>query len=79
MQGILDDEAVEAIHRVSDVGDEESSKLEEKTEKTEEERKQITEEINKEIDKLSSGLETLKKASSLEFGRSAAEQANTKI
>lgn len=77
MQGLFDDEAVEAIQHVSDVGDEESSKLEEKTEKTEEEREQITEDINKEIDKLSSGLEILKKASSLEFGRSTAEQATT--
>lgn len=77
MQGLLDDEAVEAIQHVADVGEEESSRLEEKTEKTEEERKQITEDINREIDKLSSGLETLKRASNLEFGRSAAEQATT--
>ncbi len=77
MQGLFDDEAVEAIQHVSDVGDEESLKLDEKTDKTEEERKQITEDINKEIDKLSSGLETLKKASNLEFGRSAAELATT--
>lgn len=77
MQGLFDDEAVEAIQHVSEVGDEESSKLEEKTEIAEDERKQITEDINKEIDKLSLGLETLKKASSLEFGTSTAEQATT--
>lgn len=77
MQGLFDDEAVEAIRHVSEAGEEESSKLEEKTEVAEDERRQITEDINKEIDKLSSGLETLKKASSLEFGRTAAEQVAT--
>lgn len=76
LQGLLDDEATGAIRHVSDVGVLEANRIENETDEAEQEKRQITEEINAEIDKLNSGLDKLKRAGGLEFGRKAVEQGS---
>ncbi|MCM1060061.1 MAG: toxin glutamine deamidase domain-containing protein [Eubacterium sp.] len=76
IQGLLDDEASDAIHEVRTVGEYESQRLKSETYTAEEEKKQITGEINQEIAKLNAGLEKLRRAGGLEFGKKAVEQSS---
>lgn len=71
IQGLLDDEATDAIQGVRAVGEIESQRIDSETETAEEEKKQITGEINNEIAKLNAGLEKLHQAEGIEFGKSA--------
>lgn len=75
IQGLLDDEATDAIQGVKAVGEFESQRIESETDTAEEEKKQIAGEINSEIAKLNSGLEKLRKSGNIEFGRKAVEQS----
>ena len=76
IQGLLDDEATDAIQGVRTVGEVESQRIELETDTAEEEKKQITGEINGEIAKLNAGLEKLRKSGNIEFGRRAVEQSS---
>lgn len=76
IQGLLDDEATEAIQGVRAVGELESKRIESETDTAEEEKKQITSEINSEIAKLNAGLEKLRRSGSIEFGKKAVEQSS---
>jgi ElaB/YqjD/DUF883 family membrane-anchored ribosome-binding protein len=76
IQNMLDDEASDAIQEVKSVGDTESQRIETETGTAEEEKREIAGEINSEIAKLNSGLEKLKQANSIEFGRKAVEQSS---
>ena len=76
IQGILDDEASDAIQGVRAVGEVESQRLETETDTAEDEKKQITEDINSEIAKLNAGLEKLRRAGNIEFGKKAIEQSS---
>ena len=76
IQGLLDDEATEAIQGVRTVGELESKRIESETDTAEEEKKQITSEINSEIAKLNAGLEKLRRSGNIEFGRRAVEQSS---
>lgn len=76
IQGLLDDEASDAVQGVRAVGEFESQRIESETDAAEEEKKQISGEINGEIAKLSSGLEKLRKSANIDFGRNAVEQSS---
>lgn len=76
IQGLLDDEATEAIQGARTVGELESKRIESETDTAEEEKKQITSEINSEIAKLNAGLEKLRRSGNIEFGRRAVEQSS---
>lgn len=76
IQGLLDDEASDAIHGVKAVGEYESQRIESETDTAEEEKEQVVGEINQEIAKLNAGLEKLRRASGLEFGKKAVEQSS---
>lgn len=76
IQGLLDDEATDAIQVVRNVGEIESQRIESETNTAEEEKKQITGEINGEIAKLNAGLEKLRKSGNIEFGKRAVEQSS---
>lgn len=76
IQGLLDDEATEAIQGVRAVGELESKRIESETDTAEEEKKQITGEINSEIEKLNAGLEKLRRSGNIEFGKRAVEQSS---
>lgn len=76
IQGLLDDEATDAIQSVRAVGEIESQRLDAETSSAEEEKKQIAGEINAEIAKLNAGLEKLRRTGSIEFGKSAVEKGN---
>ena len=71
IQGLLDDEATDAIQGVTAVGEFESQRIESETDTAEEEKRQITGEINSEIAKLNAGLEKLRKSGNIEFGKRA--------
>lgn len=76
VQGLLDDEATDAIQGVRTVGEVESQRIESETDTAEEEKKQITGEINGEIAKLNAGLEKLRRSGNIEFGKRAVEQSS---
>ena len=76
IQGLLDDEATDAIQVVRNVGEIESQRIESETDTAEEEKKQITGEINGEIAKLNAGLEKLRRSGNIEFGKKAVEQSS---
>ena len=76
IQGLLDDEATDAIQGVKVVGEMESQRIKSETDTAEEEKKQIAGEINNEIAKLNTGLEKLRKANNIEFGKRAIEQSS---
>ena len=76
IQGLLDDEATDAIQGVRTVGELETQRIESETDTAEEEKKQITGEINSEIAKLNAGLEKLRKSGNIEFGKKAVEQSS---
>lgn len=76
IQGLLDDEATDAIQDVRAVGEVESQRIESETDTAEEEKKQISGEIQSEISKLNAGLEKLRKSGNIEFGRKAVEQSS---
>lgn len=76
IQGLLDDEATDAIQGVRAVGEVESHRIESETDTAEEEKKQITGEINSEIAKLNAGLEKLRRSGNIEFGKRAVEQSS---
>lgn len=75
LQGLLDDEATEAIRHVSDVGVLETNRIESETDEAEKERQKITEDINSEIEKLNSGLDKLNRTTGIEFGKDAVQNA----
>ena len=75
IQGLLEDEAADAIQVVRNVGEIESQRIESETNTAEEAKKQITGEINGEIAKLNAGLEKLRKSGNIEFGKRAVEQS----
>lgn len=72
---LLDDEATDAIRQVELVGESESQRLESGTDTAEKEKKQIAGEIDNEIAKLNAGLEKLRQANGLEFGKKSIEQS----
>ena len=76
IQGLLDDEASDAVQGVRAVGEFESQRIESETDTAEEEKRQITGEINGEIAKLNAGLEKLRRSGDIEFGKSAVEQSS---
>lgn len=76
IQGLLDDEATDAIQGVKAVGEFESQRIESETDTAEEEKQQITGEINSELAKLNAGLEKLRKSANIDFGRNAIEQSS---
>ncbi len=76
IQGLLDDEATDAIQGVRAVGELESQRIESETGAAEEGKKQITGEINSEIAKLNAGLEKLRRSGDIEFGKKAVEQSS---
>lgn len=76
IQGLLDDEAKDAIQGVRTVGNLESQRIESETDTAESEKKEITGEIQSEITKLNAGLEKLRKSGNIEFGRKAVEQSS---
>ena len=76
IQGLLDDEASDAVQDVRAVGEFESQRIESETDTAEEEKKQITGEINSEIAKLNAGLEKLRRSGNIEFGKRAVEQSS---
>lgn len=76
IHGLLDDEATDAIRQVELVGEAESQRLESETDTAEKEKEQIAGEINNEIAKLNAGLEKLRQANGLEFGKKAVEQSS---
>lgn len=76
IQGLLDDEATDAIQGVRAVGELESQRIESETDTAEEGKKQIAGEINSEIAKLNTGLEKLRRTGNIEFGRKAVEQSS---
>lgn len=75
IQGLLDDEASDAIRGVMAVGEFESQRIESETDTAEEEKKQITGEINSEIVKLNAGLEKLRRSGNIEFGKRSVVQS----
>lgn len=74
IQGLLDDEASDAVQDVRAVGEFESQRIESETDTAEEDKKQIAGEINSEIAKLNAGLEKLRRSGNIEFGKRAVEQ-----
>lgn len=76
IQGLLDDEASDAIQGVRATGELESQRIESETDTAEEEKKQIAGEINSEIAKLNAGLEKLRRSGNIEFGKKAVEQSS---
>lgn len=76
IQGLLDDEATDAIRQVERAGESTSQRLESETDSAEKEKKKIAEGINNEIEKLNAGLEKLRRANGLEFGKKAVEQSS---
>lgn len=76
IQGLLDDEAKDAIQGVRAVGELESQRIESETDTAEEEKRQITGEINSEIAKLNAGLEKLRRSGNIEFGKRVVEQSS---
>lgn len=76
IQGILEDEAADAVQDVRTVGELESQRIESETDSANEERKQITNEIDEEIAKLNAGLEKLRKTGNIEFGKNAIQQSS---
>ena len=76
IQGLLDDEASDAVQGVRAVGELESQRIESETDTAEEEKKQITGEISSEIAKLNAGLEKLRRSGNIEFGKRAVEQSS---
>ena len=76
IQSLIDDEAANAIQEVKAAGNSESQRIESETDTAEEEKEQIAGEITKEIEKLNSGLEKLRRAGGLEFGKKAVEQSS---
>lgn len=74
IQGMLDDEATDAIQGVRIVGELESQRIESETGTAENEKSQIVGDIDSEIAKLNAGLEKLHRSGNIEFGKAAVEQ-----
>ena len=76
----IDDEAMDAIANVEKVGEQESSRLETEHEENNTEKNRIADEIDSELEKLRSGLGSLKTADDNPFGKNSLEHAkNTYI
>lgn len=75
IQELLDDEATDAVQSVRTAGEFESQRIESETVAAEQEKKQIAGEIDGEIAKLRAGLEKLRRAGNIEFGKKAVEQS----
>ena len=73
IQGLLDDEATDAIQDVRAVGEVESQRIEAETDTAEGQKRQISGEIRSEISKLNAGLEKLRRSGNIEFGKRAVE------
>lgn len=71
----LDDEAVGAIAEVENVGEQENVRLESEKKENDDEKEQIVDEIDDELQKLSSGMESLNEMDSNPFGKKSVEQA----
>ena len=76
IQGLLDDEATDAIQDVRAVGEVESQRIEAETDTAEGQKRQISGEIRSEISKLNAGLEKLRRSGNIEFGKRAVEQSS---
>ena len=76
IQGMLDDEATDAIQGVRIVGELESQRIESETSTAENEKSQIVGDIDSEIAKLNAGLEKLHRSGNIEFGKAAVEQSS---
>lgn len=71
----LDDEAVGAIAEVENVGEQENVRLESEKQENDDEKEQIADEIDDELQKLRSGIESLNEMDSNPFGKKSVEQA----
>lgn len=76
IQGLLDDEATDAIQGVRAVGELESQRIESETDTAEGQKRQISGEIQSEISKLNAGLEKLRRSGNIEFGKRAVEHGS---
>ena len=76
IQDMMDDDVSDAVTSVRKVGELENQRIDSETEVANEEKKQIADEINSEIAKLNSGLETLRQTNGIEFGKSAVEKSS---
>lgn len=76
LQKLLDEEASETIDNVKAVGDFEAQRIESEITEAEKEKTQISGELSSEIAKLNTGLEKLKAADGIAFGKKAVEKSS---
>ena len=73
--GDIDDEVVESVVNVENVGEQEGTRLETEHQENDTEKAQIADEIDEELDKLQSGMNSLEARSDNLFGEKSVEQA----